>query len=145
LGNAPAGAEYTWDFSGAAIISGSGQGPYVISWPSSGTYSLSLFVKQDLCASDTTPESVTVKTCELVIPNVITPNGDSKNDVFKIIGLDVYPQSELVIFNRWGKLVYKNSDYLNDWNGGDSPDGVYYYILTLKDDSKYHGTVTIFR
>jgi gliding motility-associated-like protein len=144
-GAATPGAIFTWNFGGGNIEAGTGSGPYTISWPAPGVYNLSLSIKQHSCASDTTNKSVTVKTCSLTIPNVITPNGDGLNDVFKIIGLEAFPQSGILIYNRWGTEVYKSSDYKNDWDGGPHSDGVYYYLLTVKDGTKYHGTVTVLR
>ncbi|MEI6576762.1 MAG: gliding motility-associated C-terminal domain-containing protein [Bacteroidota bacterium] len=144
-GNARPDANYLWNFSGANVLSGSGMGPYVLSWTNTGSYNITLFVTQKICISDTTSDTVLVKTCELVIPNVITPNNDSKNDVLHITGLETFPQTEIIIYNRWGKVVYQNSDYKNNWDGGDCPDGVYYYVLIPKNHANYHGTVTIFR
>jgi len=147
-GNAPPNANYTWNFPGATVVSGSGQGPYVVSMPDSGYYQVSLSVVQNSCHSTVTSDSIRVKTCEkpkLIIPNVFTPNGDGQNDVFYIKGLEAYPQSELLIYNRWGNLVYQNSDYQNDWNCGECAEGVYYYILTVKEGISYHGTVTVIR
>jgi gliding motility-associated-like protein len=150
-GNAPPNANFVWNFPGASILSGTGQGPYVISWPDSGMFYVGLSVTQNICPSDSTSDSILVKNCEippiplieLVIPNIVTTNGDGKNDIFHITGLEGYPQSLLEIYNRWGKLIYQNSNYLNDWNGGGCSDGVYYYILTLKDGSSRHGSVTL--
>jgi len=93
-----------------------------------------------------------VEPCELEIPNVITPNNDGYNDNFKIVNLEYYPNSTIVIFNRWGKKIYESSDYQNDWDGEGHSDGVYYFILNVNynsgnnDDelmSEVHGTVTI--
>ncbi len=74
-------------------------------------------------------------------PNTITPNADGMNEnfVFEVldgVSPDFYPDNELIIFNRWGDIVYKAKPYMNDWNGttdtGDLlPDGTYYYILRL--------------
>ncbi len=147
-GNAPTDAVYLWNFGGATIISGSGQGPYVILFPDSGTYVVSLSVTQNTCISTNTVNSITVKSCEIpeiFIPNIFTPNGDGQNDVFYILGLDGYVQSKLQIYNRWGNLVFENSNYLNNWDGGGCPDGVYYYILTLKDGTSFNGTLTLIR
>ena len=66
----------------------------------------------------------------------ISPNGDGKNDVFFIEGLQKYPANTLCIFNRWGNEVHKTQNYQNDWqgtwNGKELPDGVYFYWL--RDD-----------
>lgn len=75
------------------------------------------------------------------IPNAITPNGDGNNDLFIIEFLEDgncrnRSDSELVILNRWGDVVYSAKPYKNDW-GGQGPDGsmlpqgTYYYILKL--------------
>jgi CHU_C Type IX secretion signal domain len=61
-----------------------------------------------------------------LIPNVITPNNDKKNDTF-VIG---YPPSELEIYNSYGKNVLKTLNYLNDW-GTKAETGTYYYVLRV--------------
>ncbi|RZK56425.1 MAG: DUF11 domain-containing protein, partial [Pedobacter sp.] len=69
-------------------------------------------------------------------PNVITPNGDGKNDTFTIDGLELYPENFLTIFNRWGNEVYhSNGGYKNDWGGNGLKEGTYYYLLKVKDTS----------
>lgn len=96
---------------------------------------------------------------ELFIPNVFTPNGDDMNQDFEIAILEgadnknteiflneYYNSSKLVIFNRWGIVVYESDDYQNDWEGGDLPDGVYYYVLKCygqKSNDVYKGAVSI--
>jgi len=80
------------------------------------------------------------------VPNVMTPNGDGVNDNFKINYINLYDSRKLVIFNRWGTIVYQSEDYQNDWDGGNVSDGVYFYVLELwkgNDYSDYYGTLTI--
>lgn len=90
---------------------------------------------------------VEIRYCEITIPNVITPNGDGHNDEFFIDGLNYYPNSQLVIFNRWGKKVFETSNYQNDWDAENLSDGVYYYILRIQDgeQSEFNGTLTVMR
>jgi len=73
----------------------------------------------------------------LKIPNVITPDGDGKNDAFVIQGLQAYPQNNMVIFNRWGNEVWHStgSTYQNNWTGEGLNEGTYYYILKLRDNT----------
>lgn len=90
------------------------------------------------------------------LPNAITPNGDGLNDrlLFDELifdGVD-FPQSELVVFNRWGDIVYRVSPYNNDWegkndNGDDLPEGTYYFVLRLDvaDGESMKGDITILR
>ncbi|MBH8567247.1 gliding motility-associated C-terminal domain-containing protein, partial [Microvirga sp. STS02] len=64
--------------------------------------------------------------------NVITPNRDGLNDVLVIDNISLYPGNTFTVFNRWGREVYKTTNYQNNWGGDDStPAGNYFYILTL--------------
>jgi gliding motility-associated-like protein len=80
------------------------------------------------------------------VPNVITPNGDGKNDFFAVRNIHVYPDNTLVIFNRWGKKVYEKEGYNNEWDGGGLKDGTYFYVLTIRGRRpfEFHGTLNIF-
>jgi gliding motility-associated-like protein/uncharacterized repeat protein (TIGR01451 family) len=85
---------------------------------------------------------------DLSFPNVITPNGDGKNEKFIIGGLEKYPGSGIYIFNRWGGQVYQSKDYRNDWDGSDLNESTYYYVLEVKKPDgikKYKGWITIIR
>uniref|UniRef100_UPI0030ECC2A6 T9SS type B sorting domain-containing protein n=1 Tax=uncultured Marivirga sp. TaxID=1123707 RepID=UPI0030ECC2A6 len=79
------------------------------------------------------------------IPNVFTPNNDGKNDEFRILNL---PDNgaELIVTNRTGTIVYRDSNYRssNLWDGGDNPDGIYFYQLTV-DGNVQSGWVEIIR
>lgn len=78
----------------------------------------------------------------IFVPNIFTPNGDGKNDMFYIRNLPA--DSQLIITNRWGKEVFNSKSYQNDWDGGDVADGIYYYKLALPDQS-LNGWVEILR
>jgi gliding motility-associated-like protein/uncharacterized repeat protein (TIGR01451 family) len=75
-------------------------------------------------------------------PNIVTPNGDGKNDVLIIPGIENYPGSKLSIYNRWGNEVYHSDKYNNDWAGRGLSDGTYYYMFNRKDKA---GTVKVFK
>jgi len=143
-GNASPTATYSWEFPQGTVISGEGQGPYEISWPGVGTYNIVLSITENGCSS-TNIYPVIVNDCVIIIPNIITPNSDAENDVFNIKGLDSFPGSKLLIYNRWGNKLYESDDYKNNWNGDNNPDGVYYYVLTLPNGKSFNGTVTILR
>ncbi len=77
----------------------------------------------------------------LEMPTGFTPNEDGYNDVFFIKGLDDYPDNSLVIYNRWGNLVYEKSGYANDWKGVNQngellPDGTYFVIFKVRSINK---------
>jgi gliding motility-associated-like protein len=81
----------------------------------------------------------------------LTPNADSYNDVLIIPNIDTYPNSEIVIFNGYGQVVYQSSPYNNDWDatfgGTVVPAGTYYYVLDLHDPvlapDPFQGIITI--
>lgn len=80
------------------------------------------------------------------IPNVITPNGDGKNDRFVIVGLEFFNNADVTIFNRWGNEVYRNNNYKNTWAGEGLNEGTYYYLIKLRKADKvdvYKGWVLI--
>jgi gliding motility-associated-like protein len=134
-----------------------GQPPYTYNW-SSGDTTQTITVTPDqtttysVTVTDScgTPQgeaqvTITVK-CELEVPNVFTPNGDGLNDTFVIGNLELYPNSKMIIYNRWGRKVFESDNYLNDWGGDGLSEGVYYFVLDVpaKPDKK-HGTVTILK
>ncbi|UOG73486.1 gliding motility-associated C-terminal domain-containing protein [Hymenobacter tibetensis] len=76
---------------------------------------------------------------DLVFYNIVTPNGDGLNDQFIIKNVELYSGNTFTVFNRWGKEVYKTSNYNNTFDGVNSPAGVYYYQLQLAGGRLYKG------
>ena len=74
-------------------------------------------------------------------PQAFSPNGDGINDIFRIKGLEDYPDNRIEIINRWGNIIYIKAPYLNEWDGKttagkDLPEGTYFYIIDLNDGTK---------
>jgi gliding motility-associated-like protein len=90
------------------------------------------------------------ETC-LIIPNAISPNGDLINDVWNIGLIELYPEIEIKIFNRWGEIIWRSEKgYPQPWdgksNGSSLPIDSYHYIIDLHNGSKpLVGNVTIVR
>jgi gliding motility-associated-like protein len=85
---------------------------------------------------------------DLVANNMITPNGDGKNDVWIVKNIHLYPNNELKIYDREGRVVYTKIGYDNTWdglyNGNPLPEDTYYYILTIDSGkAKKTGFVSI--
>ena len=81
--------------------------------------------------------------CAIIVPNVISPNGDGQNDVFFIEGI-LSSQSTVRIFNRWGQVVYEKQNYQNNWAAADLPDGTYFYEVKVdREPDPYTGHVTV--
>jgi len=83
----------------------------------------------------------------IFIPNVITPNNDKINDIFKIEGRGIETISGK-IYNRWGKLLFEWNDINSGWSGDENSEGTYYYVLdiTFKNNSPetFKGTIVLF-
>ena len=116
----------------------------------SGDTEFTVEIEDDNGCKDTGSVKVTVLENYVVFPRtVITPNGDGINDKFTFENLDSYPNNSLLIFDRWGREVYQQDAYQQDWegtkDGSPLPAGTYYYILTFdkNEDAIYKGSVTI--
>jgi gliding motility-associated-like protein len=72
----------------------------------------------------------------VVIPNVFTPNGDTKNDFFRIKSMGL-KSLNCTIFDRWGLKIYEWNDVNGYWDGstqsGPASDGTYFYIINYTD------------
>lgn len=100
-------------------------------------------IENEHCFSITHFELLT-ELCPPTVYTHYTPNGDGVNDTFFIEGLKgIFQNFELLIFNRWGKLVWKGDKNTPDWDGnanqpsvvmnGNLPEGTYYYVLYLNE------------
>lgn len=85
---------------------------------------------------------------KLVIPNVFSPNNDGTNDFF-VVTAKSFTELEIIIYNRWGKKITNYNALTSSWDGGDSADGVYFYLLKGKDingkTEEYNGSFTLLR
>ena len=122
----------------------------------SGVYKLTVSDKKGCSRSDSI--KVEVKDCivrdtcshtvyakeDILIPNVITPNGDDKNEFFEVD--KAFVGSTLSVYNRWGERVYHAEQYHNEWNGGQLSTGNYFYFLTNEClTSPIKGTIAVLR
>ena len=146
--NAAFGADsltYNWNFGDANVLSGTGKGPYSLSWSSSGTKKVKT-TGNTVCSGVTDSLYIFVKeACELKFPNVFTPDNDGKNEFFSIKGLQGFKNSDLTIYTRWGNKIFEDPDYQNDWAGSGASDGVYYYVFKTSDGTAFSGFLTIIR
>lgn len=87
---------------------------------------------------------------KLLIANVVTPNGDGRNDTWKILNSDAFEVLHVKVFDRWGTTVYEADNYTQAWDGTINldalPEGTYYYLITFDEsDQIYKGAVSILR
>ena len=82
---------------------------------------------------------------KILIPNVITPNGDETNDIFQLN----FPYESVIIYNRWGQQLFESSNNESYWNGrttsgNEVPEGTYYYII-VTEEKTYKGYLQLLR
>lgn len=124
---------YEWD--GGTL---NGPNPSIM-FPGVGVYEIWQYVQNGNC-KDSTSRMVRVNAdMSYYIPNSFTPNKDDINDVFLPI-IPMLKQYSILVFNRWGELMYSSDNVYEGWNGGflnnlERPleSGVYVYRITFKD------------
>lgn len=107
-----------------------------------GTYTLKLSGVRNGCVFE---NLVQVPVYTISVPNIITPGvPDGANDKFVIKYSDSEEirtpgdfglKTSLLIYNRWGRVLYENSDYQYDWSGEELAAGIYYYEVTVEGHS----------
>ena len=102
----------------------------------------------DFCSeiSDIVSAAVDIDTTiarDCFIPNVVSANGDDRNDSFIVYELINRP-GRLFIYNRWGNLLAETTQ--SQWTPtGDEPDGTYFYVVQFDDGGEEKGSFTILR
>ncbi|MES2565726.1 MAG: PKD domain-containing protein [Bacteroidota bacterium] len=145
---------YAWDIEG---LYNSTQINESFLFANSGNYVVTLTATTiDGCTDDT---SVVIKVnpdVVMYVPNVFTPGADGLNDVFQIFippsGAD-YSTYSILIYDRWGELVFQSNDILESWTGARNnsgailPQGTYVWKIHFQDEKRTHyekmGHVTI--
>ncbi len=112
---------YQWLLGDSSVVQDENPQEYQYSRP--GEYEIVLTASNDRCGT-TISQRVKVEDPGNP-PNVLTPNGDGKNEFFKLPN----PGWKLEVYDRWGKHVYTDAAYQNDW-GNDVQGGVYFYRIT---------------
>jgi len=88
----------------------------------------------------------------VVVNQFISPNTDGKNDLWVIGNLDIYPNTKVSVYNRWGSLVFEAEPYQNNWNGhlngtaaNPLPASTYFFVIDTmkKSQDPYTGYLEI--
>jgi gliding motility-associated-like protein len=139
-----------------------GTAPYTILWDDggsgatrndipAGTYPVVVTDSRGCAGAETVTVGSNGGTGCLEMPTIITPNDDGFNDTWIIRNIDLFPNAELFIYNRWGELVFHTKNILeNPWDGKSDgkllPTDSYHYIIYLDGESKKRsGVISIIR
>ncbi|RLD89390.1 MAG: hypothetical protein DRJ29_16560, partial [Bacteroidetes bacterium] len=116
----------------------------------SGEYVATVTDANQCIAVDTVQVGFTHESC-LVIPNAFSPNGDGFNDMWLIEGIELYPEVDMRIFDRWGSRVFYTPNAAGEqwdgtFDGRHLPIDSYHYVINLNNDEPaITGNVTIVR
>ena len=153
---------YTWVVQGGLIVNGQGTDQITVNWLNVpyGMYNVSVSVISDAgCIGNSVSLNVDVDECSfdnVFVPNCFTPNGDESNNVWGPVfaGDWDHTRYNMLIFNRWGNLIWESENYLAMWDGTYKnkmcQDGVYIWKMECKKlntvvKEVMHGHVTLLR
>jgi gliding motility-associated-like protein len=91
-----------------------------------------LFTVKNKCNQVNDSVHIFIEPCNVTFPNVVTPSVGGVNSYLYFINLDKYPNTTLLVYDRWGVKVHESANYQNDWKPT-LVDGTYYYILKFAD------------
>jgi gliding motility-associated-like protein len=91
--------------------------------------------------------------CSIFVPSAFSPNGDGLNDVFRVKIQDDISEFHMLIYDRWGHLVFESHDPTKGWDGTQgslqAPANTYLWAVTYldnkKQDTKQQGVLTLVR
>ena len=131
-----------------------GAGGYVFSWNTgeegpllmdvdAGVYQVEV-TDAEGCSVDLEQALGCVELITPVANTFISPNGDDLNSVWRIQHIELFPQNEVQVFNRWGNCVHRASPYTNTWDGTFTegrdvgkrlPSATYYFVIDTRTES----------
>jgi gliding motility-associated-like protein len=131
------GETYRWILGNGDTLRGPNPPPFT--YERSGVYDLTLEATTRGCVQRRT---IRLEVENVLPPNVITPNGDGRNDLFVIN--NVRQGWKLDVFDRWGKRVFQSDNYQGNW-GAEANNATYFYLLTSPEGRTCKGWVQVLR
>lgn len=140
---------YTWVAVGGSGIVGSGA---TINVRPKGTTTYAVVVTNSFGYQATIPVLLTVIVDYKLVPNnLVTPNGDGVNDKWVIPNIDMYPDNEVMVYDKAGRVVFTKRGYNSEWdgtiNGTKLKEDAYFYVIKFNKDGALpiRGYVSIVR
>jgi gliding motility-associated-like protein len=143
------GATFTWSANGEAL---SQTGRTITDIPLADPTVYSVTVVNAAGCPETAEISIDVIDPEFDLPNAFTPNGDGRNDFFKLLYTGSVEIVDFKVYNRWGQIVHDSRDpqgWDGNYNGKPAPSDVYVYRVRFRfaDGREFtrEGDVTLLR
>jgi gliding motility-associated-like protein len=160
--NSSVPSQYTWVVAGGNIISGQGTESITVNWLNIpyGQYIIGVSVISDAgCVGNQSFLTVDIDECSfdnVFVPNCFTPNGDMYNNIWGPVFAGDWDHTayNILVFNRWGGIVWESNNHLSKWNGYYKDkmcqDGVYIWKMECKKlnttvKEVMHGHLTLLR
>lgn len=140
----------------ATVTPVGGSAPYSYVWTSGasdtlsvndslapGTYSVTITDAGGLTITQSFSVNENTGICGLHVYSGLTPNGDGHNDTWLIDYLELFLPNTVMIYNRWGVMVWQGENYDNqsvvfkglDQAGSELTDGTYFYVIQVGQES----------
>lgn len=147
----PTSTTYMWNLGNAMTYTTTNAATV---YNAAGSYTVVLTATHGVCTATASTVIVVDLVSMFDVPNVFTPNGDGKNDVFRLNAVNM-GEINMTIFDRWGLKMFESTDNGKmEWNGTNKggnlvTDGTYFYIIHANglDGQEYNlqGSVTVFQ
>jgi gliding motility-associated-like protein len=146
---ATGGTNYVWA-TNSSIISGLNSATLEVRPRETTTYTVTVTNASGCSESETFTLTVLEDYEKVKATNILSPNGDGINDKWVIDGIDFYPNNEVKIFDKSGRMMYRKKGYDNSWdatlNGLPLAEGTYYYVIDFGTNRRvFKGFITIVR
>lgn len=111
--------KHQWDFGDAAFSNLASPFHTYQNLPGNpGIYHVNYSITDQFgCTKSITKPLDIFSNCTIYVPNAFTPNGDSKNDVFRPLNTEQAEQFEFKVFNRWGQQLFVTKNRGLGWDG----------------------------
>lgn len=96
------------------------------------------------CGSHSDSVTIIEGSCRVMLPNAFTPNNDGHNDIFRLKYPEIVTILRLIVYDRWGQMVFQTTDPYKGWDGRlkgqNAPTGNYVWVMTYTDTYGYKGS-----
>ncbi|MEE1944980.1 MBG domain-containing protein [Pedobacter sp. KR3-3] len=146
---ASGGTSYVW-MADNSIISGQNTAVLTVRPQVNTVYTVTVTNANSCAQSQSFTLNVVEDYAKINASNILTPNNDGYNDKWIIDNIDFYPNNEVTVFDRAGRIVYKKKGYDNSWdgtvNGSPLSENTYYYVIDFGTSRlRFKGYITILR